>query len=130
LRKTTSTPIDNNRAPQPEYVQEDDDLALSEDDIRARSIRRTTRESAERGAVAQVAETVSTVAVNALEGTITRILKLLRIPIAIILGLTMVYVVPGGLGFILGIAVSFVFGVMISALVSWLELRAYRRKVR
>ena len=128
LRKTASTPINTPSAQSaPDPV--DDSLALTEEELNARSIRRTTREAAERGAVAQVAGTVGSVAVGALEGTITRLLKLLRLPIAIILGLVVVYTVSGGLGFILGIVTAFVVGLILSAIVNWFEMRAYRRKM-
>jgi len=128
LRKTTSTPTSTPRSPEP--IQPDDPLALTDDDIRARSIRRTTRESAERGAVAQVAGTVGSVAVGALEGTITRLLKVLRIPIAILIGLWFVLNIEGMTGIIVAIVVSFVASLVLGALVNWLELRAYRRRVK
>jgi len=127
LRKTTSSTSAPLGASDP---APDDGLVLTEEELRARSIRRTTLDSVERGAVAQVAGTVGSVAVGAVEALVTRVLKLLRLPLSIILGLLVVYFVPGGLGLILGIVTAFVVGVVASAIVNWLELRAYRRQVR
>lgn len=124
LRKTSST----TKTPR-QSEPEDDGLALTEDEIRSRSIRRITREP-ERGAVAQVAGSVGSAAIGAAEGTFNRILKLIRLPIAILIGLWVVFNVSGVIGIIAGLVVAFVVAAVLSALVNWLDLRAYRRQVR
>lgn len=124
LRKTTSS-----GTPPPQPTPVDDGLALTDDEIRARALRRTTREP-ERGAVAQVAGTVGDVAVGAAEGLINRLLKLARLPIAIIAGLWVVFNVSGVGGLIFGVILAFGISFALSALTRWLDLRAYRRQVR
>lgn len=124
LRKTTSA-ANTSRQPEPQ----DDGLALTEDDIRARSIRRTTREP-ERGVAAQVAGSVGSVAVGATEAVLNRILKLVRLPVAILIGLWVVFTFSGVIGIIAGLVVAFLVAAVLSAVVNWLDLRAYRRQMR
>jgi hypothetical protein len=103
-------------------------LALTEEEIRARAIRRTTREP-ERGAVAQVAGSVGNVAVGVVEGLLNRVVKLAQWPVAILAGLWVVWNVSGFGGLAFGVLAAFGVAFALSALTRWLDLRAYRRQV-
>jgi hypothetical protein len=117
LRKTTNSAQKTPAAP---------DIGLSEDEIRARaqSLRRVNAPS-ERGVVGAV----GSAAVGTVEGVITRLLRLLRLPIAILAGLWVVFNVPGIGGWILGVLATFAIAFGLNALLRWLDLRAYRRKM-
>lgn len=112
--------------------QQNDDLRLSDDEIRAMSDGlRSQFVSRERGMVGSVGSAV----VGGLEGTIRRVLIFLRLPLIALGGLIGFFLLNGreGVSFpvalIAAVVAAFIAAAIIGALVRFIELRAYRREI-
>ncbi len=116
------------QTPQPS----DDDLRLTDDEIRALSqdLRRQYV-SDDRG----VAGTVGKAVANNLEGLIRRLLLLFRLPLVLLAGLAGFIVVNGreGVSFFVAVAAGIVAAVLGAAihggLIRLIDMRAYRREI-
>lgn len=118
---------------QPPRQQNDDDVRLSDDQIRAMAQGlKSQYASQDRSMVGSVGSAV----VGGVEGMLSRLLVLLRLPLILLAGLAGFLLTTGKDGVSLvgalaiGIAAALACAALIGMLLRFVELRAYRREIR